>query len=135
MGCFSYICTVGEKGISGENGGEPVVLLLIKDGVPVEMLQGNYDNYGGVHRNWSEDDGESLRFNGESLDLEMNGSMYDGVVAISTYGRSEGNQPNLDIFIEQCQSGESLIQSESDEQQGNHIYNFNFRRESGTPRS
>lgn len=49
MGCFSFICKVsGEPINSSSYDGDPVHLFLLKDGVVIEHMYGNYDSYGQV---------------------------------------------------------------------------------------
>lgn len=49
MGCFSFLCPVCGKSIkSSSEKGEECVLYLLKDGVVIEMMAGQYDSYGRV---------------------------------------------------------------------------------------
>jgi hypothetical protein len=49
MGCFSYLCKKCGKGINSSSfDGEECIIFLLKDGKPVEKMEGRYDSYGCV---------------------------------------------------------------------------------------
>jgi hypothetical protein len=59
MGCFSYLCKVsGKPALSTSFDGSPCYLFLLKDGVVIEEMFGNYDSYGRVFNS----DGESFEW-------------------------------------------------------------------------
>jgi len=61
MGCFSFICQKCKQPIlSNSFVGQPVKLSLLKDGIIIEEMEGEYDSYGRVFKpgnkesiNWS----------------------------------------------------------------------------------
>jgi len=49
MGCFSFMCQkCGKAILSNSFTGQPVKLFLLKDGVVIEQMEGEYDSYGRV---------------------------------------------------------------------------------------
>lgn len=52
MGCFSFLCKEsGKPALSTSFDGSPCYMFLLKDGVVLEEMHGNYDSYGGVFSN------------------------------------------------------------------------------------
>jgi len=59
MGCFSFICQECGQPINSDSfRGERCILSLLKDGIIIETMQGEYDSYGrvfnedGTRRKW-----------------------------------------------------------------------------------
>lgn len=63
MGCFSFICHKSGKGVESTSwSGEAVHLFLLKDGVIIEEMFGNYNSYGCVFNNNFTDNGNHDSF-------------------------------------------------------------------------
>ena len=61
MGCFSFLCKdTGNAALSTSFDGSPCFLFLLKDGIVIEEMYGNYDSYGRVFK--LEEFGPNTRF-------------------------------------------------------------------------
>lgn len=61
MGCFSFICQKTKEPIlSSSFKGDAVHLFLLKDGIVIEHMFGNYDSYGRVFSNVKDSNDKSL---------------------------------------------------------------------------
>ena len=60
MGCFSFMCKECGKPINSSSfRGERCILFLLKDGIIIESMQGEYDSYGRVF----DEEGKSIHWN------------------------------------------------------------------------
>lgn len=82
MGCFSFISPVNGDPINSDSfSGEQCYLVLLKDGIPIEMMYGNYDSYGRVFDVY----GDSFEWDmdwDEVCDLMFHDNHSNGIVAI-----------------------------------------------------
>lgn len=103
MGCFSFICQGCKTGVNSETfSGERVHLWLLKDGKPIEHMEGQYDSYGRV----IDDDGNDIEWSmpwHDVCELMHNVKKDDGIAAIHS-ACFDGNVPT--------------VQSEGDPEQG-----------------
>lgn len=61
MGCFSFLCKkTNEPILSSSFNGDAVHLFLLKDGIVIEHMFGNYDSYGRVFSNVKDANDKSL---------------------------------------------------------------------------
>jgi len=82
MGCFSFLCKEsGKPALSTSFDGSPCYLFLLKDGVVIEEMYGNYDSYGRVFNG----NGGSFEWSldwGDVCDLMFSDSEGDGFALV-----------------------------------------------------
>lgn len=82
MGCFSYLCKeCGKAILSNSFRGQPVKLFLLRDGMVIEEMEGEYDSYGRVF----DENMKSIEWEMEWRDvcsLNFDGDVLNGIAAI-----------------------------------------------------
>lgn len=83
MGCFSFMCQkCGKPILSNSFVGQPVKLSLLKDGIIIEEMEGEYDSYGRVFKPGNK---ESIKWEmewGDVCDLMFAKKRDNGIAAI-----------------------------------------------------
>ena len=88
MGCFSFLCKEsGKAALSTSFDGSPCYLFLLKDGVVIEEMYGNYDSYGCVFSGKEDENGVRERFEwamdwGKVCDLMHSSNPRDGIAMV-----------------------------------------------------
>lgn len=82
MGCFSFLCKgCGEPINSDSFRGERCILMLIKDGIILERMNGEYDSYGRVF----DENGKSIKWEsmkwGDIVTLMFHRNSNNGIIA------------------------------------------------------
>jgi len=82
MGCFSYLCEVcGDPVICDGPVQDRVKLWMLRDGKPVQSMEGMYSGYGTVN----DDNGDEVKWDGDwvgLVDMAFNDNPGDGWAAI-----------------------------------------------------